>query len=54
MSRRRFTDGIGNFFGVVGSAVAVSAALRDRRRARDTDLERLGIDPKRFHAMERF
>lgn len=51
MSTRKFISGIGEFFGVIESAVAVSAAVRNRRRAKDADLRRLGIDPERFYGM---
>ncbi len=54
MIGRRFMNGIGEFFGVVESAVAVSAAVRDRRRAKEADLKRLGIDPEQFYAMRRY
>ncbi|WP_336071697.1 hypothetical protein [Nitratireductor rhodophyticola] len=51
MSARRFVTEIGEFFGVIESAVAVSAAVRNRRRAQDADLRRLGIDPEQFYGM---
>lgn len=54
MNSRGFANRIGNFFGVIESAVAVSAAVRDHRKARDADLERLGIDPKHFHQMRQY
>lgn len=50
----RFTRGISEFFNIVGSAVAVSAATREGRRARTSDLQRLGIDPQRFREIKRF
>ncbi|MBN7758543.1 hypothetical protein JF546_10275 [Nitratireductor aquimarinus] len=50
MSARSFMSGIGEFFGVIESAVAVSSAVRNRRRAPDADLRRLGIDPEQFYA----
>ena len=53
MRMRRFMVGFGEFFDTVGSAIAVSAALRDRRPARPDDLMRLGIDPERFREMTR-
>lgn len=48
MRPQRFMNGIGEFIDTIGSAVAVSAAVRDRRPVRDADLVRLGIDPERF------
>ncbi|WP_274423728.1 hypothetical protein [Chelativorans sp. YIM 93263] len=48
MSRHRYLAGVGNFFGAMGSAIAVSAAVRDRRAANPADLSRLGIDPEQF------
>jgi hypothetical protein len=50
----RFTRGISEFFDIVGSAVAVSAATREGRQARSSDLQRLGIDPQRFREIKRF
>ncbi|EKF44364.1 hypothetical protein [Nitratireductor indicus] len=46
---RSFMRGIGDFFGTFESAMAVSAAVRDRRRVKETDLMRLGIDPSQFY-----
>lgn len=54
MSSRFFPKGISEFFGLVGSAIAVSSATREHRRAHDSDLKRLGIDPEQFHAIKRF
>ena len=54
MSNRSLTRGIVEFLDIVGSAIAVSAATRERRPARDADLRRLGIDPARFREIERF
>ena len=54
MIGRRLMTELGDFFGVVESAVAVSAAVRDRRRANETDLKRLGIDPEQFYATRRY
>jgi hypothetical protein len=54
MSSRSLTRGIVEFLDIVGSAIAVSAATRERRPARDADLRRLGIDPARFREIERF
>lgn len=54
MSARRFTNGFGEFLTLMGSAIAVSAATREHRHARDTDLQRLGIDPAQFRAIKRF
>ncbi|EKF19439.1 hypothetical protein [Nitratireductor pacificus] len=51
---RNFMRGIGEFFGTIESAMAVSAAVRDRRRAKAADLKRLGIDPEQFYASQRY
>lgn len=48
MKRRKVLGQIGEFFDVMGSAIAVSNAVRERRPARKADLENLGIDPQRF------
>ncbi|WP_163265100.1 hypothetical protein [Chelativorans alearense] len=53
MRARRFMTGIGEFFDTVGSAIAVSAAVRDRRPARPADLARLGIDAEQFRQISR-
>ncbi|WP_170990194.1 hypothetical protein [Aquamicrobium sp. LC103] len=54
MSNGRLTRGITEFLGIVGSAIAVSAATRNRTPARDADLVRLGIEPARFREIKRF
>lgn len=54
MSKRSFTRGIGEFFDIMGSAIAVSAATREYRSPRDADLRRLGIDPVQFREIKRF
>jgi hypothetical protein len=36
-------------FAVVGAAIAVSAAVENRRRPAGRDLETLGIDPDAFN-----
>ena len=54
MRTRSLARGISDFFGIVGSAVAVSAATREGRQARTSDLERLGIDPQRFREITRY
>lgn len=54
MSNRFLTRGITEFLDVVGSALAVSAATREHRPARDADLRRLGIDPVQFRSIQRF
>ncbi|MEO3997611.1 hypothetical protein [Mesorhizobium sp. CAU 1732] len=54
MSTRFLTKGISEFLDIVGSAIAVSAATRDRRPARTADLQRLGIDPDQFRGIKRF
>ncbi|WP_201285550.1 hypothetical protein [Chelativorans xinjiangense] len=53
MRARRFMTGIGEFFDTVNSAMAVSAAVRDRRPAHPADLARLGIDPEQFRQINR-
>lgn len=54
MSSRFLTRGITEFLDIVGSAIAVSAATREHRQARDADLRRLGIDPVQFRGIKRF
>lgn len=54
MARRHLTTEISDFFGIFRSAVAVSAATREARPARDADLQRLGIDPAQFRSIRRF
>ena len=54
MSNGILTRGIIEFLDIVGSALAVSAATRDRRQARDADLLRLGIEPAQFRGIRRF
>lgn len=54
MSSRYLTKGIIEFLEIVGSAVAVSSATRDRRPAKSADLQRLGIDPAQFREIGRF
>lgn len=48
MRSRRVMGGISEFFDIMGSAIAVSSAVRNHRPARESDLKRLGIDPVRF------
>jgi hypothetical protein len=50
----KFARGISDFLDIVGSAVAVSAATREGRQARASDLQRLGIDPQRFREIRRY
>lgn len=52
MRNRRFLNGVGQFFDVMGSAIAVSSAVRERRPVRDADLINLGIDPRRFREIK--
>lgn len=54
MATRHLTRGIMEFLDIVGSALAVSAATREHRPAREADLRRLGIDPVQFRDIERF
>jgi hypothetical protein len=53
MARPRFLSKISDFVDAFGSAVSVSAALRDGHRANPNDLRRLGIDPERFEHLKR-
>lgn len=53
MRVRRFVNGVGDFFDMMGSAIAVSAAVRDHRPARPADLKRLGLDPEVFGRINR-
>jgi len=53
-TRSKFARGISDFLDIVGSAVAVSAATREGRQARASDLQRLGIDPQRFREIRRY
>lgn len=53
MARSRFRQGISDFFGIVDSAISVSAAVREHRNARTSDLARLGIDPEQFKRIGR-
>lgn len=39
------------FFGIVRSAIAVSAATESGRAPRRRDLERLGIDPAQYRSV---
>lgn len=45
---------IGNFFGVLGAAIEVSAAVEHRRQPKSRDLEALGIDPDAFKRVNHF
>lgn len=54
MRAQRLLSEIGEFFEIVGSATAVSAAIRNHRPARPDDLARLGIDPERFRQISRY
>lgn len=42
-----------SFLGVMGSAIAVSAAIEGGRRPRSRDLRELGIDPDQFGRISR-
>lgn len=44
---------VGNFFEVIGSAIAASKAIDSGRAPRARDLVRLGIDPKSFEKLGR-
>lgn len=53
MRTRSALSAIGDFFDVIGSAVAVSRAVEARKSPRADDLRRLGIDPARFSRISR-
>ena len=46
--------GIAGFFDLLGSAVAVSAAVRVHRKPKAADLLRLGVDPQSFERIARY
>lgn len=46
--RNRF-GAFGRAFDVLGAAIAVSAAVENRRRPMSRDLDTLGIDPEAFN-----
>jgi hypothetical protein len=46
-SKSRF-GAVGRAFDVIGAAIAVSAAVENRRRPSSRDLTTLGIDPQAF------
>lgn len=48
MAHSKIVSGVGSLIGFVGSAIAVSSAVRDRHAAHPQDLRRLGIDPVQF------
>ena len=54
MSARSFTARFTAMLGIIGSAIAVSAAAREHRKPHDADLKRLGIDPDQFHRIRRY
>lgn len=49
MGRMIRKSGIGEFFNIMGSAIAAAAAFESGRRPDAADLRRLGIDPVRFN-----
>lgn len=49
--RNRTFNAVAGFFGVVGSAVAVSKAVRANRVPSTRDLQTLGIDPEQFRSI---
>ena len=53
MRTRSALSAIGNFFDMIGSAVAVSRAVEGSRQPRAADLARLGIDPAKFRRIGR-
>ncbi len=56
MRTRKVLSGIGGFFDLVGSAMAVSAAVRDRRGPRRRDGRRRDSDdaPDQFRQINRY
>lgn len=50
---RSFKRSASSIFGILRSAIAVSAAAEAGRPAKSGDLARLGIDPEQFRAIER-
>ncbi|MBL8580826.1 MAG: hypothetical protein JNL61_01195 [Rhizobiaceae bacterium] len=48
MTTRKPLAALAEFFGIVGSAVAASAAVRVHARPKASDLRRLGVDPAAF------
>jgi hypothetical protein len=48
MSHRQQRAGLGEFFSVLGSAIAAASAVDSGRRPAARDLRALGIDPERF------
>lgn len=54
MSTRKPLSAVADLFGVLGSAFAVSAAVRSHRKPQDADLMRLGVDPKQFAKIRRY
>jgi hypothetical protein len=53
MRKRSALSAIGNFFEMIGSAVAVSRAVEASKAPRASDLRRLGIDPESFRRISR-
>jgi hypothetical protein len=47
-SRHQISSRIGNFFDLIGSAVAAASAVDRGRQPAARDLRALGIDPERF------
>lgn len=45
------TNPIGRAFAVLGAAISVSAAVENRRRPNNRDLQTLGIDPANFNLL---
>lgn len=51
MSASKPRNVFGRAFAVVSAAIAVSAAVENRRRPSNRDLNTLGIDPKSFNGL---
>lgn len=50
---RSFSRSVSSFFGIVRSAIVVSAAAEAGRPAPARDLSALGLDPEQFNSIRR-
>ena len=53
MPRNRTLAMIGDFVGLIGSAINVASAVEGRHQPRSRDLTNLGIDPAQFKTIRR-
>ena len=53
MSRNSKRNAFGEFFSLMGDAIAAAAAVRAHRRPDPHTLRRLGIDPEQFGTIGR-